>query len=88
MKVYYETDADLSLIKGRKVTIVGYGSQGHAHAQHLDDSGVKVMGRVRTGGAAGATAPASGLQATRGGPSGEGRPGRPGARTWAERCFH
>jgi hypothetical protein len=42
MKVYYEKDADLSLIKGKKVTIVGYGSQGHAHAQNLDDSGVKV----------------------------------------------
>ena len=42
MKVYYEKDADLSLIKGRKVTIVGYGSQGHAHAQNLNDSGVKV----------------------------------------------
>jgi hypothetical protein len=35
MKVYYDKDADLSLIKGKKVTIVGYGSQGHAHAQNL-----------------------------------------------------
>jgi ketol-acid reductoisomerase len=43
MKVYYEKDADLSLIKGKKVTIVGYGSQGHAHAQNLNDSGVKVV---------------------------------------------
>ena len=42
MKVYYDKDADLSLIKGKKVTIVGYGSQGHAHAQNLKDSGVKV----------------------------------------------
>ncbi|MDR1853296.1 MAG: ketol-acid reductoisomerase [Azoarcus sp.] len=42
MKVYYDKDADLSLIKGKKVTIVGYGSQGHAHAQNLNDSGVKV----------------------------------------------
>jgi ketol-acid reductoisomerase len=42
MKVYYDKDADLSLIKGKKVTIVGYGSQGHAHAQNLSDSGVKV----------------------------------------------
>jgi len=41
MKVYYEKDADLSLIKGKKVTIVGYGSQGHAHAQNLNDSGIK-----------------------------------------------
>lgn len=42
MKVYYDKDADLSLIKGKKVTIVGYGSQGHAHAQNLSESGVKV----------------------------------------------
>jgi len=35
MKVYYDKDADLSLIKGKQVTIVGYGSQGHAHAQNL-----------------------------------------------------
>ena len=42
MKVYYDKDADLSLIRGKKVTIVGYGSQGHAHAQNLKDSGVKV----------------------------------------------
>jgi ketol-acid reductoisomerase len=41
MKVYYDKDADLSLIKGKKVTIVGYGSQGHAHAQNLKDSGVQ-----------------------------------------------
>jgi ketol-acid reductoisomerase len=39
MKVYYDKDADLSLIKGKKVAIVGYGSQGHAHAQNLNDSG-------------------------------------------------
>ena len=42
MKVYYEKDADLSLIKGRKVTIVGYGSQGHAHAQNLNELFSKV----------------------------------------------
>lgn len=51
MKVFYDKDADLSLIKGRKVTIVGYGSQGHAHAQNLNDSGVKVtVGLRRSGG--------------------------------------
>ncbi len=50
MKVYYEKDADLSLIKGKKVCIVGYGSQGHAHAQNLNDSGVKVTVGVRKGG--------------------------------------
>ena len=45
MKVYYDKDADLSLIKGKNVTIIGYGSQGHAHAQNLNDSGVKVTVR-------------------------------------------
>jgi ketol-acid reductoisomerase len=41
MRVYYDRDADLNLIKGKKVCIVGYGSQGHAHALNLKDSGVK-----------------------------------------------
>src|SRR5262249_111117 len=41
MRVYYDRDADLNLIKGRKVAIIGYGSQGHAHALNLRDSGVK-----------------------------------------------
>ncbi|HLI12721.1 MAG TPA: ketol-acid reductoisomerase [Alphaproteobacteria bacterium] len=41
MRVYYDRDADVGLIKGKKVTIVGYGSQGHAHAMNLRDSGVK-----------------------------------------------
>ena len=41
MRVYYDRDADLNLIKGKKVAIVGYGSQGHAHALNLKDSGVK-----------------------------------------------
>ena len=50
MKVYYEKDADLSLIKGKKVTIVGYGSQGHAHALNLHESGVKVTVGLRKGG--------------------------------------
>ena len=43
MKVYYDKDADLSLIKAKKVCIVGYGSQGHAHALNLKDSGCKVI---------------------------------------------
>jgi ketol-acid reductoisomerase len=51
MKVYYDKDCDLSLIKDKKVTIVGYGSQGHAHAQNLNDSGVKVTVGLRKGGA-------------------------------------
>jgi len=50
MKVYYDKVADLSLVKGKKVTIVGYGSQGHAHAQNLNDSGVKVTVGLRKGG--------------------------------------
>jgi ketol-acid reductoisomerase len=41
MRVYYDRDADINLIKGKKVVIVGYGSQGHAHALNLRDSGVK-----------------------------------------------
>jgi ketol-acid reductoisomerase len=51
MKVYYDKDADLSLIKNKNVTIVGYGSQGHAHAQNLSDSGVRVTVGLRKGGA-------------------------------------
>jgi ketol-acid reductoisomerase len=51
MKVFYDKDCDLSLIKGKNVTIIGYGSQGHAHAQNLNDSGVKVVVGLRKGGA-------------------------------------
>ena len=40
MRVYYDRDADIGLIKNKKIAIVGYGSQGHAHAQNLKDSGV------------------------------------------------
>jgi heme exporter protein CcmB len=50
MKVYYDKDCDLSLIKGKTVAIIGYGSQGHAHAQNLNDSGVKVVVGLRKGG--------------------------------------
>jgi ketol-acid reductoisomerase len=50
MKVYYDKDCDLKLIKGKKVAIIGYGSQGHAHAQNLNDSGCKVVVGVRKGG--------------------------------------
>ena len=41
--MYYDKDADLALIKGKTVAIIGYGSQGHAHAQNLRDSGVNVI---------------------------------------------
>ncbi len=61
MKVYYDKDADLSLIKGKKVTIIGYGSQGHAHAQNLSDSGVKVTVGLRKGGASWDKAKKAGL---------------------------
>ena len=51
MKVFYDKDCDLSLIKGKTVAIIGYGSQGHAHAQNLHESGVNVVVGLRKGGA-------------------------------------
>src|SRR5210317_2385045 len=62
MKVYYDKDADLSLIKGKKVTIVGYGSQGHAHANNLKDSGVDVIVALREGSSSAIKAESSGLK--------------------------
>jgi len=50
MKVFYDKDCDIKLIKGKKVAIIGYGSQGHAHALNLNDSGGKVVVGVRKGG--------------------------------------
>ncbi len=50
MKVYYDQDADLHLLKNRTVAVIGYGSQGHAHAQNLRDSGVDVIVGQRPGG--------------------------------------
>ncbi|WP_029894789.1 ketol-acid reductoisomerase [Desulfohalovibrio reitneri] len=50
MKVFYEQDADLTLLEGKTVAIIGYGSQGHAHAQNLRDSGVNVVVGQRPGG--------------------------------------
>ncbi len=61
MKVYYDKDCDLSLIKDKKVTIIGYGSQGHAHALNLKDSGVKVTVGLRKGGASWDKAKKAGL---------------------------
>ncbi len=49
MKIYYDKDADLSLIRGKKVAIIGYGSQGHAHALNLKESGVSVVVGLREG---------------------------------------
>ena len=51
MKVYYDKDADLSIIRKKKVAIIGYGSQGHAHANNLQDSGVTVSVGLRKGSA-------------------------------------
>ena len=51
MKVYYDQDADLNVLKGKTVAIIGYGSQGHAHAQNLRESGVNVIVGQRPGGA-------------------------------------
>ncbi len=48
-EMYYDDDADLSIIQGKKVAIVGYGSQGHAHAQNLRDSGVEVVIALKDG---------------------------------------
>ena len=62
MKVFYDKDADLRLIKGKKVTILGYGSQGHAHALNLKDSGVKVTVGLRKGGASWDKARKAGLE--------------------------
>ena len=62
MKVYYDKDADLSLIKGKKVSIIGYGSQGHAHALNLHESGVKVTVGLRKGGASWDKAKKAGLK--------------------------
>jgi ketol-acid reductoisomerase len=55
MRVYYDRDADVNLIKGKKVVIVGYGSQGHAHALNLRDSGVKEVAVALRKGSASAT---------------------------------
>ena len=62
LNVYYDKDCDLSIIKGMKVTIVGYGSQGHAHANNLKDSGVDVTVALREGSASAAKAEAAGLK--------------------------
>jgi ketol-acid reductoisomerase len=61
MNIYYDKDCDLSIIQGKKVTVVGYGSQGHAHANNLKDSGVDVTVALREGSASAAKAEAAGL---------------------------
>ncbi len=61
LNIYYDKDADLSIIKGKKVVIVGYGSQGHAHANNLQDSGVDVTVALRADSSSVAKAQNSGL---------------------------
>ncbi len=61
MNIYYDKDCDLSIIKGKKVSIIGYGSQGHAHANNLKDSGVDVAVGLREGSASAAKAEGAGL---------------------------
>jgi ketol-acid reductoisomerase len=63
MRVYYDRDADVNLIKGRRVAVIGYGSQGHAHARNLHDSGVRdVVVGLRPGSSGVAKAEAAGLK--------------------------
>ncbi len=61
MNVYYDKDADISIIKKKKVAIIGYGSQGHAHANNLQESGVKVVVGLRKDGASWDKAKKAGL---------------------------
>lgn len=61
MNIYYDKDADLSIIKGKTVAIIGYGSQGHAHANNLKDSGVDVVVGLRPGSSSQVKAEAAGL---------------------------
>ncbi len=62
MNIYYDKDCDLSIIRGKKVTIVGYGSQGHAHANNLKDSGVDVTVALRPGSSSAKKAENAGLK--------------------------
>jgi ketol-acid reductoisomerase len=62
MRVYYDSDCDVDIIRGKKVAIIGYGSQGHAHACNLRDSGVDVTVGLRAGSASRAKVEAHGLK--------------------------
>src|SRR2546423_10107396 len=62
--VFYEKDADAGLIGGRKVAVIGYGSQGHAHALNLKDSGVDVRVGLRDGSSSKSKAEEAGLRVT------------------------
>ena len=60
-KMYYEKDCDLNYLNGKKIAIIGYGSQGHAHALNLKDSGCDVCVGLRAGSKSAAAAQAAGL---------------------------
>src|ERR671919_1290066 len=62
VNIYYDDDADLSIIQGRKVAVIGYGSQGHAHALSLRDSGVDVRVGLHEGSKSKAKAEEEGLR--------------------------
>ena len=63
MRVYYDRDADINLVKGKKVAVVGYGSQGHAHVLNMRDSGVKdVVVALRPGSASAKKAEGAGFK--------------------------
>lgn len=62
MKVYYDKDANIEVIRGKKVAVIGYGSQGHAHSQNLKESGVDVVVGLRKDGASWKKAEAAGLK--------------------------
>ena len=61
MNIYYDKDCDLSIIRGKKVSVIGYGSQGHAHANNLKDSGVEVCVGLRSGSSSAAKAEKAGV---------------------------
>src|SRR5436305_6139048 len=61
LRVYYDQDADLNLLKGKKVAVMGYGSQGHAHALNLKDNGVDVTVGLYKGSSSAERARAAGL---------------------------
>src|ERR1041385_2014878 len=61
-EIYYDDDADLSLIQGKQVAVIGYGSQGHAHALNLRDSGIDVRVGLREGSKSKSKAESAGLR--------------------------
>ncbi len=62
LNVYYDKDCNIELIKSKKVAMIGFGSQGHAHAENLRDSGVEVVVGLRKGGSSWAKAEAKGFE--------------------------